>query len=462
MDQVVLVGFGNIGQAVVPLLRRHFPGCRIVAIDQFADEVRQARSRELGVDLIHCRINKANYQTALSPYLQPGVFLLNLAPAVSSSELLLFAQSVGAFYLDTGIEPWAYTLTGDSIAATSNHALREQILELALQRTWKITALVAHGANPGFVSILVKRALLVLAQALEPGKHATPRTREQWADLADALDVRVIQISECDTQHARVPRNEGEFVNTWSVEGFVTECLQPVELGWGSHERRIPAQACQLSGKPSAAIQLEQRGHEIAVQTWTPMRGSMTACILTHNESLSIADYFTTRKSTRPTVYYAYRPCEDAIASLDMLDLPHAECDWHERVLKEELVEGIDELGVFVMSGRGRSVWLGSALSIDQARELAAHNNATSLQVVSSIIAGMQWMLDHPDEGIVESERLDHEATYERARPYWEPIQCVITSWQPEGSAGALTFDEFLLPGLTLAGSHARKTVPQS
>jgi homospermidine synthase len=27
------------------------------------------------------------------------------------------------------------------------------------------------------------------------------------------------------------------FVNTWSVEGFVSEGLQPAELGWGTHEK---------------------------------------------------------------------------------------------------------------------------------------------------------------------------------------------------------------------------------
>jgi homospermidine synthase len=33
------------------------------------------------------------------------------------------------------------------------------------------------------------------------------------------------------------------FVNTWSVEGFISEGLQPAELGWGTHEKWMPKNA---------------------------------------------------------------------------------------------------------------------------------------------------------------------------------------------------------------------------
>ena len=52
--------------------------------------------------------------------------------------------------------------------------------------------------------------------------------------------VKGIHIAERDTQRARTPKPQGEFVNTWSVEGFVAEGLQPSELGWGTHEKTMP------------------------------------------------------------------------------------------------------------------------------------------------------------------------------------------------------------------------------
>jgi hypothetical protein len=50
------------------------------------------------------------------------------------------------------------------------------------------------------------------------------------------LGVKGVHIAERDTQRAREPKPMNQFWNTWSVEGFIAEGLQPAELGWGTHE----------------------------------------------------------------------------------------------------------------------------------------------------------------------------------------------------------------------------------
>jgi homospermidine synthase len=50
------------------------------------------------------------------------------------------------------------------------------------------------------------------------------------------LGVKGIHIAERDTQRSRNPKPMNVFVNTWSVEGFLSEGLQPAEMGWGTHE----------------------------------------------------------------------------------------------------------------------------------------------------------------------------------------------------------------------------------
>jgi homospermidine synthase len=45
---------------------------------------------------------------------------------------------------------------------------------------------------------------------------------------------------------------------------------------------------------------------------------------------------------------------------------------------------GIDELGVLLAGHKKNAYWYGSQLTIDEARKLAPHNNATSLQVTVS------------------------------------------------------------------------------
>ena len=123
-----------------------------------------------------------------------------------------------------------------------------------------------------------------------------------------------------DTQRAKQPKAMDVFVNTWSVEGFVSEGLQPAELGWGTHEKWTPANARKHKSGCGAAIFLLQPGANTRVRSWTPTAQAQYGFLVTHNESISIADYFTLRQGRklvyRPTCHYAYHPCNDAVLSL--------------------------------------------------------------------------------------------------------------------------------------------------
>ena len=54
------------------------------------------------------------------------------------------------------------------------------------------------------------------------------------------LGVKGIHVAERDTQRSKNPKPFDTFVNTWSVDGFISEGLQPAELGWGTHEKKMP------------------------------------------------------------------------------------------------------------------------------------------------------------------------------------------------------------------------------
>ena len=86
------------------------------------------------------------------------------------------------------------------------------------------------------------------------------------------LGVKVIHIAERDTQVSSVPKQPDEFVNTWSVDGFVSEGCQPAELGWGTHERNFPRDGKRHDFGCRAAIYLMQPGAGTRVRTWTPQR----------------------------------------------------------------------------------------------------------------------------------------------------------------------------------------------
>ena len=434
--RLVIVGFGSIGQGVLPLILRHIgiapARITIVTAEPRGHEV----AAEYGVKFVETALTQENYRTVLEPLLGPGDFLLNVSVEVSSVALIELCQGKGALYLDTCIEPWpgGYTDPGLSPSQRSNYALRESALALRQRHAGGPTAVLTHGANPGLVSHFVKQALVDLARQDDPAAPI-PSDRAGWAALAENLGIKVIHIAERDTQVASIPKAVGEFVNTWSIDGFFSEGSQPAELGWGAHERHFPADGRRHDFGSGAAIYLMRPGASMRVRSWTPLEGPYTGFLITHNESISTADYFTVRDGDtvryRPTCHYAYHPCDDAVLSVHELGGKNWELQDRKRLMMDEIISGIDELGVLLMGHKGGVYWYGSRLSIEQTRAIVPHNNATSLQVTAAVLAGMVWAIEHPNAGIVEPEELDFARILEVAGPYLGDVVGVRGDWTP-------------------------------
>jgi len=434
--RLVIVGFGSIGQGALPLLRRHIdmPADRIVIVT--AEPRGSAVAAEYGVRLIETALTRDNYRRVLEPWLDAGDFLLNVSVDVSSVALIELCQERGALYLDTCIEPWPGGYTDPSLppSARSNYALRESALALRPRFPKGPTAVLTHGANPGLVSHFVKQALVDLARD-EGFEAAPPGDRGGWGRLAERLGVKAIHIAERDTQVASFPKTPGEFVNTWSIDGFYSEGSQPAELGWGTHERHFPEDARRHDFGCGAAIYLLRPGAGTRVRSWTPLEGPYLGFLITHGESISIADYLTIaeggRARYRPTCHYAYHPCDDAVLSLHELAGKNWQLQSEKRLMMDEITGGIDELGVLLMGQRRGVYWYGSRLSIEEARRVAPHNNATSLQVTAAVLAGMVWAIEHPRRGVVEPEEMDFARILGVARPYLGEMVGVYGEWTP-------------------------------
>ena len=434
--RLVMIGFGSIGQGVLPLILRHIAidpsQITIVTAEDWGGE----EAASYGVRFLIQPLTRDNYRRVLEPLVDAGDFILNLSVEVSSVALVELAGERGALYLDTCIEPWAGGYTDPSLpaAARTNYALREQMLALRGKRPGGPTALLTHGANPGMVSHLVKQALLDVAR--DTGvKAQRPADREGWGRLAQLLGIKVIHIAERDSQRSTVPKKVGEFINTWSIDGFVGEGCQPAELGWGSHERNFPPDGNRQEAGCRAAIFLDRPGAATRVRTWTPNAGPIHGFLITHSEAVSIADYLTIgdgdNPEYRPTVHYAYHPCDDAVLSIDELAARNWRQQPEQRLLMEDIADGIDELGVLLMGHAKGAYWYGSQLSIHEARRLAPHNNATSVQVTSAALSGMIWAIRHPDAGIVEADEIDFREVLDIQRPYLGSVVGAYSNWTP-------------------------------
>jgi homospermidine synthase len=446
---IVMIGFGSIGRGTLPLIERHFDfdTSRFVVIAP--DDSERALLDERGIRFIHAALTPDNYRDLLTPLLTAGAgqgFCVNLSIDVSSLDVMKLCRKLGALYIDTVVEPWAgfYFDASADAGARTNYALRESVRQERARHPGGTTAVSCCGANPGMVSWFVKLALLQIAAdtGVEPGPGGgLPANREEWARLMQALGVKGVHIAERDTQRAREPKPLNQFWNTWSVEGFIAEGLQPAELGWGTHETWQPDNARGFDHGSRAAIYLLQPGADTRVRTWTPTAQSQYGLLVTHNEAISIADYYTVRRGDevvyRPTCHYAYHPADVAVLSLhEMFGRGGAAQTIHRILDEHDLVDGIDELGVLLYGHARNAYWYGSQLSVQETRKLAPYQNATGLQVSSAVLAGMVWALENPSAGIVETDEMDHRRCLAVQRPYLGPLTGIYTDWTPLSDAG--------------------------
>ncbi len=447
--RLVMIGCGSIGQAILPLLRRHIRMAPDALTVLSADERGRSIARAEGARFVHCHLKPGSYHRQLAQFVRHGDLVLNLSVDVSSVDLVEWCAEHGALYVDTSIEPWPGVFDNPmlSLRERTNFLTRERVLKLARKLApGGPTAIVDHGANPGLVSHFVKRALLDLRDALIPAL-TRPTSATEWAALARDLGVTLIQVSERDTQAAERPKRPGEFVNTWSIDGFVDELMQPSELSLGTAEPgRPPGSHWHREG--SGSIYLRRPGGGTYGRSWLPSLGGFQGLLMTHDEVLSIADHLSLRNEAggfayRPTVMFIYHPCDDAMLSALELEGRGWQMQPSKRVLTTELVTGMDELGVLVAGHERNAYWYGSQLTIEEARRHVPHSNATSLQVAAGALAAAVWAIRHPGRGVLEADDLDFEECLAVARPYLGPLVGGYTDWTPLQGRGQL-FEEDL------------------
>jgi homospermidine synthase len=453
--RLVMIGFGSIGRGVYPLIVDHlqFDHSSLVVIDP--SDAPAAFLAAHNVTHQKIALVESNYKAILTPLLQDAsAFVVNLSVDTCSLSLMRLCRELGALYIDTVVEPWAgfYFDSSRSNAERTNYALR-QLVRDEKRRADDAgapgpTAISCCGANPGLVSWLVKEALLLIAHDTdhEAARLPVPTTRAEWARLMQSLGVKGVHIAERDTQQSAKAKRPGTFVNTWSVDGFISEAFQPAELGWGTNERWFPDHAHRHESGCQSAIWINHPGALTKVFTWCPGLGPQYGFLVTHNEAISISDYYTVgegaRPEYRPTCHYAYHPCDAAVLSLHEA-FGSGETQKRKEILDEaDITDGRDELGVLLFGHSKNALWYGSRLSIESTRKLAPYQNATGLQVTASVLAGIVWALENPNAGIVEADEMDHERCLEIARPFLGQIEAHYTDWTPLSRRWTLFADQ--------------------
>lgn len=445
---LLILGSGGVTQCVLPLILRliGIKASKITVMDFTDQRARIKDALEQGVQYVQKRLTRDNYLEILETYLKAGDAFLDLSWNVDSATLIDWCHHNGVLYLNTSVEEWDPYLDAYKRNPTELTLYHRQMQLRQLVAGWETkkgpTAIVDHGANPGLVSHFVKQGLLdICTKIVEESLPSQRRqqleealAKEDFPQLAYLSGLKTIHVSEKDTQITNVPKRPNEFVNTWSVEGFIEEGVAPAELGWGTHETNIPYGAIFHETGPCNQICLAQKGAKTWVRSWVPS-GEITAMVIRHGEAFSLSDHLTVWEGDsaiyRPTVHYSYCPSDSAINSMHELEMRSFVPQTNYRLLSDDIIDGTDELGCLLMGHDYQSWWIGSILDIHEARKLVPHQSATTVQVASGVVAALIYAMRHPNEGLCLPDDLDFREVLEIARPFLGKFISQPVAWNP-------------------------------
>ncbi len=447
-NKVLIIGYGSVGKCVLPILSKHIriPFKNITIVD-FLDKRKELASwMKKGLRFSQERITPVNVARTLSKHVSPGGLVIDVAWNIDSLDMMSWCHDNKVLYLNTSTEEWDPYANIEKKTPLEKSLYFKQMELRKMTSKWNhdaTTAVLDHGANPGLISHFMKHGLLDIAEKVLRDKTTHKRDlrtierlvrEEKFHRLAMKLGVKTIHISERDTQITNCPKEVDEFVGTWSIEGLREEATSPVEMGWGTHEKELPALATVPTYGPQNQIFLSQMGMNTWVRSWVP-NYEIVGMVIRHGEAFSISEKLTVWKSGhpvyRPTVHYVYMPCNETIASIHELRCRNYELQPKCRIMSNEIIRGADILGALIMGHKYNSWWTGSSLSIEDARDLVPGQNATTLQVAIGVISAVLWMIEHPNKGICVPDDLPHREILHTAKSYLGNFISEPFDWTP-------------------------------
>jgi homospermidine synthase len=445
-NNVLIIGYGAVAKCTLPILLRHvtIPLENITIID-FKDKAQDLKAWTTGgLRFYKRKVSPENLQKILSEYLSPGGLLIDLAWNIDCCELVQWCHDNNVLYVNTSVEAWDPDAVKFTASPYEKTLYYRQMKLHDLTKDWHdgATSVVDHGANPGLISHFARQGLVDIARrmiadgiAVDPDLMKDQILKNDFAALAMESGIKVIHCSERDTQISRSPKKVNEFVGTWCIEGLREEGTAPAEIGWGTHEKELPDQAHIPPFGPKNEILLARMGINTWVRSWVPS-DEIVGMVIRHGEAFGISDRWTVwqdgKAIYRPTVHYAYLPCDATIASLHELRGRNYELQQKLRILNDrEIISGADMLGALLMGHPYNSWWTGSILSIEEAKSLAPGQNATTVQVALGVVTAVMWMIENPKRGFCLPDDLPYEFVLDIAKPYLGEFISAPSDWTP-------------------------------
>lgn len=441
--KIMIIGCGSVGRCVLPLLLKliSIHPSRVTVLDMLDNRKFIEDYIKLGVKYIQTKIVESNYIEILNSNLGRGDFLLDLAYNIDTLYLLRWCNKNGVMFANTSIEdfePYENVDTVDPRTLTLYYRQEEIANDIKNWENNNTSMIVDSGFNPGHVSVLVKQGLLDIAAYY----GVDISDLEEFSEIAQRLNVQVIQISERDTQLSHIPKKVSEFVGTWSVEGLREEAMSLAELSLGTHEKKLPSNSILHEKTGSAigsAMSLSSMGMNTMTRSYVP-GSEINGYLIRHGESITISKSLSIKKGNKivysPTCYYSYCPCDSTLNSLHEFRMnDYTMKGVEDRILYDEITEGSDSVGCLIMGPKIGSWWIGSILDIHETRQIIGYgHNATVLQVAAHFVSTVIYMITNPNLGFMFPDDLDHRFILDIAQKFMGDYTSKKVDWSPTKS----------------------------
>lgn len=297
------------------------------------------------------------------------------------------------------------------------------------------TQSIINGMNPGLISSMIKYGLLFLA--LKSGRIKELKhyiDDKDYGKLCNELKVAVIHCSETDSSDYinKDDKDLKKFTNTWCINGFVQEGSANCEFTYGSDQMEMPKDSKLLHDH---IIEMKEPAIDVFCESYVPVDGKIIGIVIPHSEGISSSVYFSDGTYC-PTQHYVYKIAPVCHRSLKKFypknDLGKTIDKDKSHVLNnlDDDFEGIDRVGALILTTDKKAVWCGSML--DNKNEVVGNHSATTIQVACSLLSGVKYMIENPDEGILFPEDLDELYVINHCKKYLGKFYCDFVDYKPE------------------------------
>jgi len=433
MDKIVLIGCGGVGFCLLEIMKleKLYYDCVFMIIDPKKniadlDEVMKGRQ------YTHVKeaITRDNHKKLLS-IVDEKTFIINVSVNVSSVMLLKYATAAKAWYIDTSLEEYQDfihvpidTITKYSEFKQNNlyHQNLEAFKSVGKSRK---TRIISGGANPALVNEFAKKALKI---------YATKKgfSFKDWdgnyAKLGHDMGLSEIQVVEYDTQKLKVKANKNLFVSTWSSIGFQEEAGDLVMLSLNNEDIKDLEKANfklikPTEGKSDTHIRfIAERGMNMMRESVTlDDKGkpfNYTGRLIPHAEIITMSEFFQ-YKGEAPSIMYVYRPCDEAMRSLEFFrENDYKELPKELVVRGDQVTSGYDSIGALLTFKNGDRFGGWTVCGIDDTRKLGILSNPTTLQVISFMLPAIKWALINKNKGLNNAETIPNAFIFKHGQKY--------------------------------------------